>query len=253
MDLANKYGTLDIQKSLLLLLKEFDSFCQKENIRYSLDSGSLLGAVRHNGFIPWDDDLDIVVDRDNYIELITKIKKSDALEIERMTKSSLWVDRIRCKVSDSNKNYIPTIDVFILDHIPENKFLAFIKKYLIFMLQGMLKNRLGMKKGSVFMKTCAFLTFILGRPFPLELKYKWYNNISQWGNNKSCHYATCYNYMFSEVGTPYHANMLEYLMFKDFEDMQVPITEDYDFTLRQLYGEYMTPPDEEHRKATHIG
>ena len=253
MDVENKYGTLDIQKALLVLLKEFDFFCQKGSIRYSLDSGSLLGAVRHNGFIPWDDDLDIVVDRDNYNKLIREIKKSATLEIESMTTSSLWVDRIRSKVSDYNENYIPTLDVFILDNIPDNKVSAFFKKYLIFMLQGMFKNKLSMQKGSILMKICTLVTYLLGKPFSFELKYKWYNKISQWGNNQNCQYATCYNYMFTEVGTPYHANMLECIILKDFEDMLVPVTADYDFTLRQLYGEYMTPPKEDLRKAAHIG
>ena len=66
MDIENKYGTLAIQKELLVLLKEFHSFCKRNNIQYSLAYGSLLGAVRHKGLIPWHDDLDIMVDRDNY-------------------------------------------------------------------------------------------------------------------------------------------------------------------------------------------
>lgn len=55
-----------MQRKLLALLKEFHGFCINNGIKYSLDWGSLLGTIRHKGFIPWDDDLDIMVDRDNY-------------------------------------------------------------------------------------------------------------------------------------------------------------------------------------------
>lgn len=252
MDSENKYGTLAIQKALLILLKEFNSFCLEKDIKYSLDSGSLLGAVRHNGFIPWDDDLDIVLDRKNYNKLIKEIANSDTLIIERITPSSLWIDRIRCSTSDYKGKYCPTLDVFILDNIPDNRIEAFFKKYTLFMLQGMLKPQLSMKKGSILMRTCSLITWMVGRLFTQETKYKWYNQISQWRNKKNSKFGTCYNYIFSEVGIPYHSNMMDCLIFKDFEDIQVPITADYDFTLRQLYGEYMTPPKEDCRKPIHI-
>jgi len=252
MDVNNEYGTLEIQQALLVLLKEFNSFCQKSKIKYSLDSGTLLGAVRHNGFIPWDDDLDVIVDRENYNKLINAIYTSETLVIERLTQGSLWISRIRCKTTNYQGKYSPTLDVFILDHIPNCRLVAFIKKYTIFMLQGMLKCSLSLKKGSFLMKICSFVTYMMGKPFSPKVKYNWYNKVSQWGNKRSCEFGTCYNYIFSEVGTPYHANMLECLILKDFEDMQVPITADYDFTLRQLYGEYMTPPKEDLRKAAHI-
>ena len=70
MDLENKYGTLEIQKELLLLLQEVHNFCVSNDITYSIAYGSLLGAVRHKGFIPWDDDLDIMVDRENYKKIL---------------------------------------------------------------------------------------------------------------------------------------------------------------------------------------
>lgn len=65
--MRSKYLTLnEIQKELLQSLKCFDDFCSLHKLRYSLDAGSLLGYVRHGGFIPWDDDIDIVMPRKDY-------------------------------------------------------------------------------------------------------------------------------------------------------------------------------------------
>ena len=56
----------ELQERLLLLLKELDTICKKHNITYYIDGGSAIGAIRHNGFIPWDDDIDVVMYRDEY-------------------------------------------------------------------------------------------------------------------------------------------------------------------------------------------
>lgn len=61
----------EIQAELLSLLLRFDAFCKKQGLRYSLDSGTLLGAVRHKGFIPWDDDLDVDMPRPDYERLLS--------------------------------------------------------------------------------------------------------------------------------------------------------------------------------------
>ena len=55
---------------ILDLIVEFDSVCRKHNLRYFLDSGSLLGAIRHGGFIPWDDDIDVTMPREDYEKFI---------------------------------------------------------------------------------------------------------------------------------------------------------------------------------------
>ena len=64
---------LDMHIGLFTLLKEFDAICRKHGVTYYLEGGSLLGAVRHKGFLPWDDDVDLCITRDNFMKLLSVI------------------------------------------------------------------------------------------------------------------------------------------------------------------------------------
>ncbi len=72
----------DYQLQLLRMLKDFDEFCTVHDIRYWLSSGTCLGAVRHGGFIPWDDDVDVEMMREDYLKLIKLFKETDKYVIQ---------------------------------------------------------------------------------------------------------------------------------------------------------------------------
>lgn len=86
----------EIQLANLALLKELDFVCKENNLKYMLDAGTLLGAIRHKGFIPWDDDIDILMFREDYKKIISAFKKSSR-------NKDIYADYYRDK--DTNSQY----------------------------------------------------------------------------------------------------------------------------------------------------
>lgn len=75
-DCLKKIPPEEVKQIELNLLKEITSFCDENNLKYTLDSGTLIGALRHKGFIPWDDDIDIAMPYPDYIKLIELFGKN---------------------------------------------------------------------------------------------------------------------------------------------------------------------------------
>ncbi len=251
MDVNNKYGTLERQKELLVMLKSVDAFCQKHSIHYSLSGGTLLGAIRHNGFIPWDDDVDLMVDRENFIKMLEAFDNYSE-ETPYFLNRYLWVYRIQ-EVDDTSLGLLrPTIDVFVMDNCPDSGFKRKYKAFTIKMLQGMMKIEPEYKGKGIIMKACVFITHLLGKLFSDDYLFRKYEDVSQIGNAFQSKYITAYDAPFIYLNCKYDNQLFKEYELHRFEDVELPITSKYDHYLKEQYGDYMTPVKEEDRISKHM-
>lgn len=128
-----KYNLQQKHDEMLALMLIFDQFCRDNGIHYSLADGTLLGALRHGDFIPWDDDADVMVTREEYNKLRKVIQKGSAVRLFK----AHFLDRITAPGFDDRKVYL---DLFINEDMPENKLVFFWKKFKTQLLRTSFQN-----------------------------------------------------------------------------------------------------------------
>ena len=250
MDLENKYGALDYQQKVLAMMKDVHVFLSKNGIKYSLCGGSLLGAIRENGFIPWDDDLDMMMDRENFNKFLSVCDDSEKIEgyvVSRM----LWIYRVQRKDEYNGSLTGATLDIFVIDKVPGSKIKQRLKIFLIKLLQGTMRKYRNIEKYSIINRVRLRVTYFIGMPFSKEAKFRMYTKVSQIGKNSNSGLVGCYNGLFSHLPIVYDDTLLKETVLHKFEDAEFFVTSEYDSYLTNLYGDYMTPPPVEERKPQH--
>ncbi len=250
------------------ILKEFIKVCDKLNLKYYLDSGTLLGCIRHEGFIPWDDDIDIGMFREDYDVFIQKGQEllPEGLFIQTYKTDKEYVQAF-AKIRNSNTTFIETsaknqkinhgvyIDIFPFDnYAKEKKITNFIdhKKDILYNIQLNKKyflNHLGKPKGFKVRITKAISElFFKNKPIYdlLEMKVK----LATKYNKRDCEFVKCYFYS-TTINTIFHKSIFGNGVKKKFEDIYVNVPERYDEYLKVMYGDYMKLPPEEKRIAHH--
>ncbi|HJC95303.1 MAG TPA: LicD family protein [Candidatus Phocaeicola gallinarum] len=247
---------LEEQKQIQLnILAKVDQFCEENNLRYSLGGGTLLGAVRHKGFIPWDDDIDIMMPRPDYDKFVHNFNGYDkdltcaAHEIDKnfiQIFAKVYNNKTLLKEQSLQDPLGIFIDVFPIDGFPsdERTVTKYVRKitFLRKLLQiKNLDNKLRWKR--IIAKSILYF-------FPVNyLQKRMQKAIKEYPFEESLYAgATCGRYKEKER---YQRDVFEKYTTLDFENRKFKVIKEYDLYLKQHYGDYMKLPPVEEQVGNH--
>lgn len=260
----------DIQKIQTELLIEFDQICKRNDIKYQLFAGTLLGSIRHQGFIPWDDDIDVILlrkDYERFLDICKKeLKPAYFLQTYKTDKNSiLQFAKIRKnntvflskRFVGCNVHHGIYIDIFPMDNVKPDEIIGKIQLYLSIMLFKInrlrLPSRYKMEKNPLT-KSIKYAVHILLKIISKSFTDKLQTKICRMFEDNDTKFVT------HLTNNPNRSRYHKYLMKKDcfydiidgnFEGEKFLIPKDYDQILRKLFGDYMEMPPEAERMPHH--
>ena len=268
--MKDTYGLARIHDGLFEIMVALDEFCEKHNIGYFLDSGTLLGAVRHKDFIPWDDDVDLTMTRENFEKLLKVAHELPApfqfiLPTEYNGYFFDFVPRIintefplreETDADRAQNNYQNrlAVDIFIIDKAPDDpkKFgkMVFRQKMLYGYAMAHRYDKHAHEHGLAD-KLKIFVLMTLGRMQSLDKIFKKQEKLSTSYNDQQVGHYCLTNAIMKEIGLCYPIECIEETVRLPLRDRTFPCPAGYDTVLTILYGDYMTPPPENDRVPLH--
>lgn len=262
---ANKATVKRIQKTVFEIMCDIDDFCKKNGITYYLSGGTCLGAIRHHGFIPWDDDGDLMMPRPDYERFLVLFNKeyADKYEVGSLLTDNTWqrpsaqVCDCHSRIVQTNMNYKPRgvfIDIFPIDGLPFDKLHRnlYFKKLRI--LNGIrntaIRSEFREHEKQRLIKT--ILSYIM-KPIGSRRIALWMDRYAaKFKFETSTFVAASLPIHYGDRETIEKTHM-DHAIYLSFEGRQFPVPCGYDQYLRNLYGDYMTiPEDAEKNGYTHL-
>lgn len=227
------------QLRMLDILKVVDEICRRHNLGYWLTCATLLGAVRHGGFVPWDDDLDIAMMRDDYLKLMEILPRElpDNLELQNDVTEPGYV-YMYCKVRDRNSNIRETCDVnkkfrdqgLFIDIFPMEE-----SSFALCKIAAPLFNRMvfdvALRKGT----DCGLYKF--NRKFLLGFLFPVFRALSVFAPKGRIHHTFGVNFLQEKT-----REMIFPLGKVTFEGIEFCAPKDPDAYLTKHFGDYMSLP-----------
>ncbi|OPJ64512.1 LicD family protein [Clostridium chromiireducens] len=253
----------NLQLNILENLIEFDRICRKYNIKYSIDGGTFLGAVRHKGFIPWDTDADVVIMRDDYTRFLEACKKE--MDETSFFLQDYTTDRyyrwgysrlllIGTEYVRAGYEHIPAkngvfLDIFIMDGVPDNVLFRRIHKFLCLGIRKILWSEAGkVVHPNYFMRKWYSVLSLISRDEIFIFQNKLARKCNKNNTELICHMCSPHPKKHS-YGFP--RKLFEELSEYEFEGKLFYGFSNYDWYLESIYGDYMKLPEEEDR-VSHI-
>ena len=264
---------LDVHRANLKLLKEIDRICRKHGIRYMLDSGTLLGAVRHRGFIPWDDDADVAFTRDNFEKFVQAAQGElspgiSLLRPEEIRNGSVFYDFTARIIYDNSRVHEDTeqmrfyegklnhlwVDLFVLDRLPDGKIGAFLAKFYQKVIYGLAmahRDQLDFSKYSAADRLRVAVLTAVGRMVPMRFLFRLQGRLAMKDRGKKTGRWYYSNYQPDYLYVTLQGEWCERTVDLPFEDTVLMAPAGYEHVLSCIYGDYMTLPPEEKRVPAH--
>ncbi|OTO76643.1 MULTISPECIES: LicD family protein [unclassified Enterococcus] len=254
-----------VQENSLKLAKYFSDFCDKNGLLCYLCGGGAIGSIRHQGFIPWDDDLDFFMPRDDYDRLIKLwAEQEDNGRYTLLRANKDYNDRNSfTTMRDKETTFIKTyqadlaivhgiqIDIFPLDIAPTKSFQRKIQKFWALVYAIYCSQQIPQNHGKFFAGLGKVLLYLA--PSQQKKYHVW-----KFAEKKMMKYNSTTTGFVTElcVGPKYMGNVYPEKDFSAakktaFEDVELPIPIGYDNYLSNVFGDYMRLPPENQRTAHH--
>ncbi len=260
LDLEQTHGVL------LEMAKALHDFCEEHDITYYLFFGTMLGAVRHKGFIPWDDDVDVCMPREDYERFVKFSRISDRYQMVNFNDDKgYYHPHSYCSLTDTHTVIIEHdsrfstgkgqfIDVFPLDNVPDGfkRRLRFLRLDTLNFIQGMqgidYKNYKVRSPKDFVKRTCAWLF----TPFDvIKIVAKMDKTAKKETGNDNCSQVGIICGSRFDRSQLYPRELFEGRRLVPFEKYEFYILDKYDEVLTIQYGDYMQLPPEEDRAGHH--
>lgn len=249
-----------VQLIQLEMLIEVDRICKKCGIHYNIIAGTLLGAIRHKGYIPWDDDADVALLRPEYEKFRTACKMEldktrFYFQDHRNTKGYRWgYGKLRKKNTLFLREYqehMPYkqgifIDIFPLDGVPDNYFLRSIKNFECFCVRKILWSKVGKIAEKTFWKRQVYKILDM---IPENQVFRYYHRMIYIANQKETRMVRILMFPTPNSEYGYYRNWYENSVDTVFEGKVFQGIRDYGSYLSFKFGAYMELPPAEKRKT----
>ena len=251
-----------LQLTMLETLKVFDAFCRKHGIRYSLYAGSLLGAVRHQGFIPWDDDLDVCMSREEYDRFIALWEQESPEGYILQTKENTpayW--QSFAKLRKDHTTFLQEereagryhtgifLDIFPLDRMPSGALARKIYKWHCMKYQLLTREFVPPKAGIVTRLGSAVILACTPKFCRERVRQNTLKKIVRYNDRADLEISAIET--MASLRKPFAGDMLDSFVDLSFEDSSIMCCAGWDDHLRRKFGDYMQLPTEEERAWRH--
>ena len=269
---AEKIDLRPVWTAIMEVYAEVAKICERHGLRHYFTDGSAIGAVRHSGFIPWDDDLDISMPREDYERFIEYARD----ELPSYLKFLNWkncpeFNFLFGKVQDCRRERVEEVerkcgymlsnglyvDILPIDGYPKSRFEIFYVRCYAGLLRAVWRAKFGVFKNQTFRgKILSFLGHI-GSIFvpwirrPEQIMEPCERMLRRHKFGESQYSSRVDMYLTALDRPPWRLEWWGEAQWHDFMGVKVPLPHDYDSYLRFYYGDYMTLPPEEQRVPIH--